>query len=182
MTDPQVQTPNPSPAPSGKGQRTYAVAVGDGVELFLFLTIARSPPGDVYVNILHKQQGSGWERWKPHASYHKSGQHHQKSFGHKALVSHRQQPDASFQDAENVVTMAIPVDEPRRLNNRCQTTDFDEVFEIPLSELDQNTQISVDVTEPNGKAIVTPGATIIRQHAFKDTVPWILVTVFAPER
>jgi hypothetical protein len=29
----------------------YAVAVRDGDELFLFLTIARAPAGDIYVNI-----------------------------------------------------------------------------------------------------------------------------------
>jgi hypothetical protein len=159
---------------------TYAVAVRDGNELFQFLTIARSSEGDVYVNILHKQQGSDWERWKPHASYHASGQHHQKSFGRKALIARRQPPDVNFRSAENVVTMPLPADEPRRLNTPCNMTEFYDVFEIQASDLTENTQISVDVTEPNGDAIITPGAKIIRQFAFTDAVPWILVTVFGP--
>jgi hypothetical protein len=51
----------------------YAVAVRDGADLFLFVALARDPLGDVYVNILHQQQGPGWERWKPHTSYHAFG-------------------------------------------------------------------------------------------------------------
>jgi hypothetical protein len=161
-----------------QGLRNYAVAVRDGVDLFLFLTITRSMSGDVYVNILHNRQGPTWDRWKPHASYHASGQHHQKSFGHKALVFHHQRPDVTFRDTENVVTMDLPVDEPRRLKRPCQTADFDELFEITVGKLTPNTRISVDVTEPNGRAIITPGARIIWQNAFKDTVPWVVVTVF----
>jgi hypothetical protein len=163
-----------------KGQRDYAIAVRYGVELFLFLSVARSSQGDVYVNILHNQHGDDWEYWKPHASYHASGQHHQTSFGHKALVSSRQPPDANFSDAQNIVTMPIRVDEPRRLNTPCQAADFHEVCEIQISELGKDTLIAVDITEPNGKAIITPGAKIIRQTAFTDAVPWILVTLFAP--
>jgi hypothetical protein len=38
----------------GKNQR-FAVAVRDGLDLFLFLTICRSPSGDVYVNFPRDQ-------------------------------------------------------------------------------------------------------------------------------
>jgi hypothetical protein len=57
-------------------------------------------------------------------------------------------------------------------------TEFYSVFEIHASDLTKNTEISVDVTEPNGDAMIPPGAKIIRQCAFKDAIPWILVTVF----
>jgi hypothetical protein len=162
--------------------RTYAVAVRESNELFQFLTIARDPQGNVYVNILHNRQGPEWERWKPHASYHASGQHHQKSFGHKSLVFFRQRPDENFRDAVNVVTMAIPVDEPRRLNKPRDTTEFHDVFEIQTTDLAEDTQIAIDLTEPHGDAIITPGAQIIGQIAFTDAIPRILVTIFAPKR
>ena len=63
----------------GTSGATFAIAVRDGTDLFLILSIRRGPKGDVYVN---------WPRphdpkWKPHASFHASGQHHQKSFDHK---------------------------------------------------------------------------------------------------
>ena len=32
-----------------------------GADLFLFLSLARAASGDVYVNILHNQQGVGWD-------------------------------------------------------------------------------------------------------------------------
>jgi hypothetical protein len=161
-------------------QRTYAVVVRDSADLFLFLSLARAASGDVYVNILHNQQGLGWERWKPHSSYHASGQHHQKSFGRKGLVYRRQKPDANFRGTENVVTMGIVRDEARRLNTPCEMTDFQEAFEIPVDQLkpEGRTHISVDLTEPNGKAIISLKAKVIQQYAFKDTVPWILVTLF----
>jgi hypothetical protein len=55
------------------------------------------------------------------------------------------------------------------------------MFEIPISDLSTDryrTMISVDITEPNGQPITTPGSTVVRQAVFKDAVPWILVTLF----
>jgi len=158
---------------------SYAVAVRDGNELFLFLTIARAPAGDVYVNILHGQNGPEWKPWEPHASYHASGQHHQSSFDRKGLVFKRQRPDQNFRGAENVVTMPFPASEAHRLNKPCNSADFHSVLEISTNDLAAaNTDISIDVAAPNAGAIIRPGAKIIQQIEFKDAVPWILVTVF----
>jgi hypothetical protein len=55
---------------------------------------------------------------------------------------------------------------------------FHGVFEISTNDLAAaNTDISIDVAEPNAGAIIRPGAKIIRQIKFKDTIPWLLVTV-----
>ena len=40
------------------------------------------------------------------------------------------------------------------------------------------TLLTVDLAEPGGQAIITPGATILRQKAFQDAEPWIMVTLF----
>jgi len=160
-----------------KQKRIYAVAVRDNKQLFLFLSICRTPQGDVYVNFPRNHKPN----FNPHSSYHTSGQHHQKSFGHKAMVRYRQKPDANFRSTENVITTGIASDEPRAINMPCQTTDFHEVFEIPVSELrpeKYRTMISVDITEAGGKPIITPGGRVVRQAIFKDEIPWILVTVF----
>jgi hypothetical protein len=168
------------PAITTQALRTYAIAVRDGADLFLFMGLARAPQGDLYVNVLHNRTGAGWEQWKPHFSYHASGQLHHKSFGRKGLIFHRQPPDANFRGTENVAGMGLPADEPRRLNTPCVVTDFDEVFEIPVSELrtEGRTHIEIDFIEPftvpNGKAILPLEARIIRQDIFKDTVPWVL--------
>jgi hypothetical protein len=118
------------PPTIGKDYITYAVVVSDGAERFIFLSFARSANGDVHVNIFHNQQDLDWKNWKPHASYHASCNHHQKSFNRSALVSQRQEADTGFANIENIVTMLIPVDEPRRLNNLGNIAEFDYCFEI----------------------------------------------------
>jgi len=158
-------------------KRMFAVAVRDGADLSLVLSVCRAPQGDVYVNFPRDHEPD----WKPHSSYHASGQHHQKSFGQKFLVNHRQEPNANFSGAENVVTTGLALDEILAVKRPFQAGDFQDVFEIPLSELrpeKYRTLISVDVAEPNAQPIITPGATVIRQAVFRDTVPWILVTLF----
>ncbi len=158
-------------------KRTIAVVVRDGSDLFLFLTICRSETGDVYVNFPRDDIPG----WKPHSSYHASGQHHQKSFGHKALVRHRQRPDSKFTGSENVVTTGICCDEPRALNVPCVAGDFHDVFEVPCGELRPEryrTLLAIDIAEPNGQPVITPGAKVIRQAVYQDTIPWILVTLF----
>src|SRR4026208_2489367 len=103
-----------------------AIAVRD-TKLFLVATIVRSSYTDVYVN---------WPRehvrgWKPHASYHASGQHHQKSFGVKAIVKQREKPDTDFKGDANLARFGVSTDEYKIMNIVCEPNDFNEVFEIP---------------------------------------------------
>lgn len=158
-------------------KRVFGVAVRDGADLMLVLSICRGPEGDVYVNFPREHDPN----WKPHSSYHASGQHHQKSFGHKYFVSHRQRPNKHFAGTVNVVTTGIAVGEPRAINERCNAADYLAVFEIQVDELrpeKYRTYLSVDVTEPDGQPIVPQGAMIVRQIVFQDAVPWIMVTLF----
>jgi len=160
-----------------KQKRMFALAVRDGADLFLFGSICRGPKGDVYVNFPRGNRPN----WKPHSSYHASGQHHQKSFGQKSLVYHRQPPDKNFRGTENVVTIGIASDEPRAIGMRCQPTAFQDVFEIPINDLrgeNYRTFVSVDITGAGGNPIITPGSKVIRQAIFQDAFPWILVTLF----
>jgi hypothetical protein len=153
------------------------IAARDGADLFLVLSVCRGPKGDVYVNF-HRDQDPNW---KPHASYHASGQHHQKSHGHKALVRQKQKPDQQFTGSENVVTTGIAREEPRAIGKVCASADCSTVFELPLAELrpeKYRTFVSVDITEPGGQVIAAPGATIIRSAVFQDATPWIHVTLF----
>ena len=77
--------------------------------------------------------------------------------------------------------MGIASSEPRITNSPCRSEDYAEVFEISVSELRPEmyrTMLSVDLTEPSGQPIITPGARILRQVIFQDAVPWIMVTLF----
>ncbi len=158
-------------------ERMYAVSVRHGQDILLFLSICRGTKGDVCVNFPREDK----PRWKPHSTYHASGQHHQRSFGHNAIVQHGQKPDANFRNTANVVATGIASDDPRATNALCQTADFQEVFEILIGELrpeKYRTSLSVDITEANGKQITEPETKVLLQAIFQDIVPWILVTLF----
>jgi hypothetical protein len=151
--------------------------VRDESDLFLILTIVRSKSGDVYVNFLRDDPST----WKPHTSYHASGQHHHKSFNKKLLLVYEQKPDTNFKGTINVVQTGIASDEPRAINIPCIPSEFHEIVEISLSDLKSEkyrTHLSVNLTEVGGAPIITPGAKIFRQAIFKDRMPQILVTLF----
>jgi hypothetical protein len=155
---------------------TYAVAVRDGKDLLTVLTVHRDPRGDVYSNIPRPHIAN----LKPHSSYHASGQRHAKSFNRKAFVRRLQRPDGSFRGIEQVETLLIGSNDHRLLNVPCQRSDFAEVFEIPYADVKNINQgrLCVDLAEPGaGHMTRFPGEKVLRQAVFKDTVPWILVTL-----
>src|SRR5262245_16785156 len=57
-----------------------AVVVREGSDLFITLWVRRDPKGDVYV-LMPRNQGN------PHASYHRDGTFHHKSYGHQMAGS-----------------------------------------------------------------------------------------------
>jgi len=108
--------------------QNIAIAVRD-VDLFLLATINRTATTDVYVNWPRKHV-TGWE---PHASFHASGQHHQKSFGKASLIQKKQKPDSTFKGTENLVSFGVGSLEHLVVNVLCNPKDFSAVFEIPHS-------------------------------------------------
>jgi hypothetical protein len=154
----------------------YGVAVRDGADLLLLLTVRRAPPGDVYVNIPYQQD----PEYKPHASYHASGQRHAKSCNRKFHVVRRQAPDQNFRGSEVVECLAIGRGKHRAINLSCQLSEYHDVFEIEANDLPQDGRLAVDLAEPGSAAFVPfPGAEIVRQKSFEDAVPWILVTLWS---
>jgi hypothetical protein len=152
-----------------------AIAVRD-TDLFLIATVVRKGSTDVYVN---------WPRdhvvgWKPHSSYHASGQHHQKSFGYKAAVQQKQKPDAAFVGNANVVRFGLASGEHKVLNLTCDPNDFGGVFEISVGELRPEryrTYVDVDLIEPGVDPATLPVGKVLRQEIYKDGEPWIVVSL-----
>jgi hypothetical protein len=162
-------------------ERMFAVAVRDGDDLFLWIRIRRSKTGEIFYTFPTGRTDSEWRRWDPHGSLHKDGRFHHKSFNKKIMPSKRQKPDANFKGTEQLVTRPIASDEPRAFNVPCDPTQFSEVMEVPVGQLSSKryeTNVAIDVTEPGGQPIITPGARILAQRVFDDAIPWILVTVF----
>jgi hypothetical protein len=150
------------------------MAVRDA-ELFLLATVVRAAATDVYVN---------WPRdhvvgWKPHTSYHASGQHHQKSFGKAFDVRKKQKPAPAFKGTVNLVSFGVATGEHTAVNVRCDPKDFVAVFEVPLAMVRSEkyrTYIYVDLVEPGVDPVLFPGATILKQESYKDAEPWIALT------
>lgn len=158
------------------GKRMYAIAVRDCEDLKLFLSVCRAPQGDVYVNFPRDHE----PKWRPHSSYHASGQHHQKSFGRMDVVRQKQKPDGGFQGNENIVTTGIASDEPSAMQSCC-VAEFEDVLEIPTDKLGAehySTMVSIDLSEPGGSPIITSGAQILWHKVIQDKMPWIHVTLF----
>ena len=150
------------------------IAVKDG-DLYLIATAVRAAATDVYVN---------WPRdhvagWKPHTSFHASGQHHQKSFGKALGVRNEQKPDVTFRGTRTVVSFGVATGEHTAVNVRCDPKDFSAVFEIPLALVrpeKYSTWVYVDLVEPGMDPLLFPGATIRKQETYKDAEPWIVLT------
>jgi hypothetical protein len=164
-------------------ERMLAVAVRDGKDLFLWIRLRRSADGDVYYMFPTGREGPEWKKWNPHGSLHKDGNLHHKSFDKKFLAKQGQKPDSDFKGSENWVTRPIARDEPRAFGAICNPAEFAEVMEVPadiLSPKKYDTQVAVDLTEPDGKPSGNASdGEIIHQHAFTDSVPWFLVSVIS---
>jgi hypothetical protein len=144
----------------------------------LLNSVARASKGDIYVNYF--QQDAHMPGWKPHTSYHASGQLHHKSFNRKLRVDHWQAPDAGFK-GQHIAGFGIARRDARVVNKPCVWREFDEVFEIPIAELsteEYRTHVVIDVMQPGEKPTVTPGAKILRFHVIAERLPQIVITLF----
>ena len=100
------------------------------------------------------------------------------------MVRKGPRPADDFPETQNLVTTNIASDDPRAINERCKVDEFDEVLEIPVAELQPEmgrTNIAIDLTPPDGQPILSsalPGFRILRQKISRDSVPWIMVTLF----
>ena len=155
---------------------TIAIAVRD-VDLHLEASVVRKAASDVYLNF-HRDHDPDW---KPHASYHASGQFHHKSYGVKLLTpTLGQKPDSNFVGTKNLASFGLATGEHLLLNQPCDPSKFNDVFEVPASMLrpeKYSTYIYADLVEPGIAPTLYPGGTILKQATFKDSEPWIVITL-----
>ena len=151
----------------------YGVVVRDK-GLFLFWRIRRSDKGDVYVLFPQDSEAN------PHASYHANGQRHHKSTDAKFQVTQLQTPDKNFHGNENIVRTGIAAGEAQAINAEFKASEYSEALEIDhniLVATKYKNYLSVDLTDSNGTARINFAGKVIDQKTFKDTIPWIVVTL-----
>ena len=161
--------------------RAIAVAIRDSGDLFLWIRIRRSVRGEIFYAVPTARQKVENKEWNPHGSLHKDGRLHHKSFDKKLTVRQSQPPGAGFKGSENMILRPIASHEPRAFGVLCDSAEFSDVMEIQAGKLSPKkyeTYISVDLTEPGGlPSINTSDGLIIDQRSFKDSVPWIMISV-----
>ncbi len=155
------------------GEYRYAVAIEDDRGLWLTLWVQRSPKGEYFVFQPRDKE------WDPHASYHINGNYHQKSRNVKLAHQQRQRLDR-FSGAEHLgffyghdVEMAV-----------CYPEAFTRVIRVPPGILEpMSGAVLIDLVEP-GEAPAphhrcVPGLQIVKEEAFRDCSPWIVIAIAA---
>jgi hypothetical protein len=166
-------------------ERLFAVAVRDGDDLFLWIRLRRAASTDIYYVLpTGREDDPEWKKWNPHGSWHRDGRLHHKSFNKKMFpVEPRQEPNAEFKGAHNLITRGIALDEPRTFGVVCDPTKFSDVMEIPveiLSPKHYQTYTSINVSEPGLQRRLMDGTEeILKRQVFGDAIPHITVTVYA---
>jgi hypothetical protein len=156
------------------GEHRYAVAVRYDDGLFLALWVRRARQGDCYVMIPRDRESGD-----PHASYHRKGDYHHKSFNHKVMVQKRQPLNASFRGIEGLGTFAGYG--PKSVGAVCNPDHFSAVLELPQQVLGpSNGHVTVDLVEP-GVELDPRRYTgdIVARKIYTDGAPWLAVTVAA---
>jgi hypothetical protein len=162
----------------------FAVAVRDGKDLFLWVRIRRNPTGEIFAIISNEQR---WKVWDPHFSFHADGEIHYKSFekidrdGNPRYCEQGQSPDVNFAGIRSFHSTDIRADDVKYVGLVCDPHKFDEVMEVEATKLwptnPHDTYVSIYFTEPNVGPPLVPGREIITRKVFKDSIPWIHVTI-----
>lgn len=156
------------------GEYRYAIAIEDNGKLWLTLWVKHSPKGEYFICY---PRGRGTSN--PHASYHRDGRYHQKSYGVKSLIQ-RRQPLATFKGTEHLgmfaghgAGMAV-----------CDPVAFTSVLRVPSGTLTgMRGCVLVDLVEPGQSPAAhhrdVPGLKIVAEETYRDCSPWVVVAIAA---
>jgi hypothetical protein len=155
----------------GDGQY-YAVAVRDGSDLWTTLWVRRSPRGDVYVLVPRGDRG-----WDPHASYHRDGRFHSKSFGRVLGQPQNRQPlDGNFQGTEHLGMYAGHG--PHSVGAVCDPAAFTGIMEVEPGILrPRGGAVVVDLAMPGVEPVSIAPWTVLQQKVFTEAVPQVVVRI-----
>ena len=148
------------------------MALQDGDELGLTFWIKRSAKGEIFLFYPRDPE------MDPHASYHRDGTYHQKTYGLAMGAQKRQPLDGSFRGVEHLGTFYGHGAGPR-IND---TAAFDDVLVAPLGILHgRGGCIVVDLVEPGARPAPHHRELlrIVGERIYEDSSPWIVVAIAA---
>jgi hypothetical protein len=165
--------------------KTYGIVIvrpnGDNR---LFGRVRRSAHGDVYVVWSEYDSPSTLDRdSNPHASYHRNGRLHSKTYDRPTIVKQLQAPGKAFRGKQPIE--ATNADRALSATLPAVSGQFADLFEIP-SELvtgRQNQAITVDLVEPGVAPVRLTGRDLVLiDKVFQDSEPWIVVSLVEPPK
>ncbi len=151
--------------------RWYAVAIQDGNDLGLTFWIKRSAKGEIVLFY------PGDSEMDPHASYHRDGTYHQKTYG-RATGATKLQSLNDFRGAEHLGKFSGHGAGPPILG----ASQFDDVIVAPPGVLSGTKgAVMVDLVEPGQKPTQhhRERVRIVCGQTYKDAIPWIVVAIAA---
>lgn len=153
------------------GEYRYAVVVREGSDLLMTMWVRRDPKGDAYV-LMPRSRGQG----NPHASYHRDGTFHHKSYGHQMAVSKRQPlTGGGFKGCEHFGMFAGHG--PKTVGAVCEPTKFTGVLEVPPGILGpKDGFVAVDLIASGSEAFDLFNPILLTQ-VFKEAEPWLVIRV-----
>jgi len=153
------------------GEQKYAVAIRKGSDLWLTLWVRCSPKGDVYI-----MYPRGDRDWQAHASYHRNGTFHQKSYGHLMDAPQKRQPlTGAFKGTEHLGHYA---GHGTTNGAVCDPTAFTGVVIVEPRVLGPRTGfVAVDLVEPGCDLTPLFGTQIIREVFPRDPQPSVVITI-----
>jgi hypothetical protein len=160
--------------PPPTGEFRYAVSIDDGTNLWLTLWVRRSRSRECFV-----MYPRGWGSGDPHASYHRDGRFHSKSYNRKFMPQQRKPLD-QFHGSEHLGqfqghgTGLV----------KCVPKAFTSILSVPPGILEaRRGSVLVDLVEPGHLPAAhhrqLPGLKIILEQTFKDCSPWVVIAVAA---
>ena len=108
---------------------------------------------------------------------HLDGTLHVKSHGHKVLTPQQRQPlTDAFRGTEHLGAWGGYG--PKTIGAVCDPTAFCGVLEVGPGVLGpRDGHVTVDLVEPDHEPASFPWTTIVARQSFRDTVPWVVLTV-----
>ncbi|HYA72018.1 MAG TPA: hypothetical protein VEF36_02560 [Roseiarcus sp.] len=157
--------------PSVPGEYRYAVAIREGSNLWLTLWVRRSRKGEFFVIVPRTDRD-----WNPHASYHRDGTFHSKSYGHKFGSPRKRQPlTGTFRGTENLG--GYMKHGAKGVGAICDPNHFCGVVEVAPGVLGpRHGNVTTDLVEPGCEPMPIL-STVVQEKVFCDTVPWIVIRI-----
>ena len=160
--------------PPRENEHRYAVAIREGANLWLTLWVTRSPKGEFFAMVPRAER-----KWTPHASYHQSGTHQMKSYGHKSVQRQGQPLTGPF---KGTVNLACFGGHATNLAT-CDLSLFDGVVEVASGVLGPTRgTVCVDLVEPGCQPVTAlPAHKIVQREVFTNLVPHVVITIYSPD-